>query len=101
MGRHQASKEACQRAARRELDASRSSAEGYLFFLGGTTASLNALAKRNLTTVLAGILMASLVCGLRPMRSLRWALTALPRPVITNMPLDSVCLVARFAISSN
>ena len=29
------------------------------FFLGGTTASLNAFAKRNLTTVLAGILIAS------------------------------------------
>ncbi len=29
------------------------------FFLGGTTASLNALASRNFTTVLAGILMAS------------------------------------------
>jgi hypothetical protein len=31
---------------------------GY-FFLGGTTASLNALAKRNFTTVLAGILIGS------------------------------------------
>ena len=27
------------------------------FFLGGTTASLNALAKRNLTTVFAGMLI--------------------------------------------
>jgi len=29
------------------------------FFLGGTTASLNALAKRNLTTVFAGMLIGS------------------------------------------
>ena len=29
------------------------------FFLGGTTASLNAFARRNFTTVFAGILMAS------------------------------------------
>ena len=33
--------------------------DGGYFFLGGTTASLNALARRNFTTVLAGILMAS------------------------------------------
>ena len=32
---------------------------GDYFFLGGTTASLNAFARRNFTTVLAGILMAS------------------------------------------
>ena len=32
---------------------------GYFFFLGGTTASLNALARRNFTTVLAGILIAA------------------------------------------
>jgi len=33
--------------------------DGSYFFLGGTTASLNAFARRNFTTVLAGILMAS------------------------------------------
>ena len=33
--------------------------DGGYFFLGGTTASLNAFARRNFTTVLAGILMAS------------------------------------------
>ena len=32
--------------------------EGGYFFLGGTTASLKAFARRNFTTVLAGILMA-------------------------------------------
>lgn len=41
------------------------------FFLGGTTASLKDFAKRNLTTVLAGILMGSPVWGFRPVRSLR------------------------------
>ena len=39
------------------------------FFLGGTMASFTALATRNLTTFLAGILMASPVAGLRPMRA--------------------------------
>ena len=33
--------------------------DGGYFFLGGITASLNAFARRNFTTVLAGILMAS------------------------------------------
>ncbi len=33
--------------------------DGGYFFLGGTTASLNAFARRNFTTVLAGILMVS------------------------------------------
>ena len=56
------------------------------FFLGGTTASLNALAKRNFTTVLAGILIGSPVCGLRPMRAFRLAFTAFPNPGITNCP---------------
>jgi len=41
------------------------------YFLGGAMASLAAFATRNFTTVLAGILMASPVCGLRPMRALR------------------------------
>ena len=35
------------------------SPEGGYFFLEGTTASLNAFARRNFTTVLAGILMGS------------------------------------------
>lgn len=56
-----------------------------------STASLNAFAARNRTTVLALILMASPVAGLRPIRALRCALTARPRPGITNLPapLDS------------
>ncbi len=41
-----------------ELSKTRS-ARCYFFFFGGTTASLNALARRNFTTVLAGILIGS------------------------------------------
>ena len=50
------------------------------------TASLNDLAARKRTTVLALILMGSPVAGLRPMRALRCAFTARPRPGITNLP---------------
>src|SRR6266849_4412639 len=49
-------------------------------------ASLNAFAARKRTTVLALILIASPVCGLRPMRALRCAFTARPRLGITNLP---------------
>src|SRR5579883_2100456 len=50
------------------------------------TASLNAFDARSRTTVLALILMASPVCGLRPMRALRCAFTARPMFGITNLP---------------
>src|SRR5579871_3945982 len=50
------------------------------------TASLKALAGRKRTTVFALILIASPVCGLRPMRALRCAFTARPRFGITNLP---------------
>src|SRR5580692_6174212 len=50
------------------------------------TASLNAFAARSRTTVLALILIASPVAGLRPMRALRCAFTARPMPGITNLP---------------
>src|SRR5258707_10118929 len=49
-------------------------------------ASFNAFAGRRRTTVLALILIASPVCGLRPMRALRCALTTRPMPGITNLP---------------
>src|SRR5260370_38853045 len=49
-------------------------------------ASLNAFAARKRTTVLALILMASPVCGLRPMRALRCAFTARPMLGMTNLP---------------
>src|ERR1700733_12576725 len=50
------------------------------------TASLSALDGRRRTTVFALILIGSPVCGLRPMRALRCALTARPRFGITNFP---------------
>src|SRR5262249_8624095 len=61
------------------------------------TASLKALAGRRRTTVLALILMASPVAGLRPMRALRCAFTARPIPGITNLPE----LLASFTASLN
>src|SRR6202048_23737 len=56
-------------------------------------ASLNAFDARKRTTVLALILIASPVCGLRPMRALRCALTARPMFGTTHFragPLHSV-----------
>ena len=44
------------------------------------TASLHALATRNFTTFLAGILISAPVAGLRPMRALRFTSTSFPRP---------------------
>src|SRR5260370_8613170 len=49
-------------------------------------ASLKALAARRRTTVLALILMASPVCGLRPMRALPCAFTARPILGMTHFP---------------
>lgn len=54
------------------------------FFLEGKTESLAALATRNFTTCLAGILIASPVAGLRPIRAFRLTFTSFPRPGITN-----------------
>ena len=56
--------------------------------------SLAALATRNFTTVLALILMASPVWGLRPMRALRSAFTRRPMPGITKTPFFLVSLMA-------
>src|SRR5580700_7046408 len=64
------------------------------------TASLNAFAARKRTTVLALILMASPVAGLRPMRALRCAFTARPIPGITNFPADFASFTARLNSSS-
>ena len=52
------------------------------FFLpaGPRTASLHALAMRNFTTFLAGILIASPVAGFRPMRAFRCTRTSFPSP---------------------
>ena len=57
----------------------------YYFFLGGTIESFAALATRNFTTFLAGILMLSPVAGLRPVRALRSTRTSLP--VLSNVLL--------------
>src|ERR1019366_6032918 len=64
------------------------------YFFGGAMVSFAALATRNFTTVLALILMASPVCGLRPMRALRSAFTRRPMPGITKTPFFLVSLMA-------
>src|ERR1035438_4131949 len=73
---------------------------GYFFF-GGTIASFAALATRNLTTFLAGILMASPVAGLRPIRALRSTRTSLPSPGTTKTPLFLTSLIASSATVSS
>src|SRR3984885_7183261 len=65
-----------------------------------STASLNAFAARKRTTVLALILIASPVAGLRPMRALRCAFTERPRPGITNFPAPFVSFMASLKNSS-
>src|SRR5512141_3363546 len=67
------------------------------FFVGGTIASFTALATRNFTTFLAGILMASPVAGLRPMRALRSTRTSRPMPGRTVTPFFLVSAMARSA----
>src|SRR5262249_20291163 len=56
------------------------------------------LARRNLHTRLAGILIGSPVCGLRPMRALRLASTSFPKPGSTKPFFAS--LQARLNVSS-
>src|SRR5262249_13138269 len=68
-------------------------AGGYL-----RASSFMAFAMRNLSTRFAGILMASPVCGLRPMRALRFTTISLPTP--GNTKPDFACFAARFASSS-
>src|SRR6202167_3080672 len=63
-------------------------------------ASLNAFDARRRTTVLALILIASPVAGLRPMRALRCAFTARPMPGITNLPAPRVSFTASLNSSS-
>ena len=55
-----------------------------------STESFMALARRNLHTRLAGILIGSPVWGLRPIRALRLASTSLPNPGSTNPFLASL-----------
>jgi hypothetical protein len=71
-----------------------------IYFLGGTIASLQALAIRIFTTVLAGILMGSPVAGFLPTRALRLTKTSLPTPGKVKTPAFLVSAIANAAISS-
>jgi hypothetical protein len=71
----------------------------YLPF-AGTIASLQALAIRILTTVLAGIFISSPVAGLRPFRVFRFTGTSLPMPGNVKAPAFLVSAIANIAISS-
>src|ERR1700676_2372384 len=68
-------------------------ARRYFFF--GTIASFTALATRNFTTFLAGILIASPVAGLRPMRALRSPRTSRPMRGSTHIPFFLVSFTAK------
>ena len=60
------------------------------YFFAPRIASLAAFATRNFTTRLAGILIASPVAGLRPMRAFRFTSTSLPTP--GNVKVFFACL---------
>src|ERR1700681_1209775 len=64
------------------------------YFFTPRTASFAALATRNLTTVLAGILIFSCVFGLKPERAFLFCFTSLPKPGKTNSPFFFVSLYA-------
>src|SRR5579862_9201473 len=87
------------RSARQEatLGVCRDVCAGRAYF---RTASLKAFAARRRTTVLALILIASPVAGLRPMRALRCAFTARPMPGITNFPAPLASFTASLNSSS-
>src|SRR5512136_2186872 len=72
-----------------------------VYFFGGTTASLQALAIRIFTTVLAGILICSPVAGLNPIRAFRLERTSLPIPGNVKTPAFLVSAMARAATSSS
>jgi len=56
-------------------------------YLAPRTASLAALATRNFTTVLAGMLIFSPVFGLTPTRAFLRCFTSLPMPGMVNSPV--------------
>ena len=58
------------------------------YFFIPRTASFAALATRNLTTVLAGILIFCCVLGLKPVRAFLFCFTSLPQPGTTNSPVS-------------
>jgi len=63
------------------------------YFFAPRTASFAALATRNLTTVLAGILIFCCVFGLKPVRAFLFCFTSLPGR--TNSPFLLISLYAR------
>jgi hypothetical protein len=62
------------------------------YFFTPRTASFAALATRNLTTVLAGILIFCCVFGLKPERAFLFCFTSLPKPGKTNSPFFFIAL---------
>ena len=72
----------------------------YIYFLGGTIASLNALAGLILTTVLAGIWISCPVAGFRPLRAFLLTRTDLPMPGSTKAPFFLVSAIASAVYSS-
>src|ERR1700692_4468914 len=72
------------------------------YFFTPRIASFAALATRNLTTVLAGILIFCCVFGLTAMRAFLFCFTSLPKPGKTNSPFFLVSLYARLqSVSRN
>src|SRR5208337_1083402 len=72
------------------------------YFFAPRTASFAALATRNLTTVLAGILIFCCVLGLKPVRAFLFCFTSLPKPGRTNSPFFLISLYARLlSVSRN
>src|SRR5215471_21425720 len=64
------------------------------YFFAPKTASFAALATRNLTTVLAGILIFCCVLGLNPVRAFLFCFASLPKPGRTNSPFFLISLYA-------
>src|ERR1700751_5609057 len=72
------------------------------YFFTPRTASFAALAMRNLTTVLAGIVIFCCVFGLKPTRAFLFCFTSLPNPGKTNSPFFLMALYARLlSVSRN
>ena len=65
------------------------------YFFTPKTASFAALATRNLTTVLVGILIFCCVFGLKPVRAFLFCFTSLPKPGKTNSPFFLISLGER------
>src|ERR1700688_3848044 len=73
-----------------------------IYFFTPRTASFAALATRNLTTVLAGILIFCCVFGLKPERAFLFCFTSLRNPGKTNSPFFLIDLYARLqSVSRN